>query len=252
MMTYKILMNYLYGSMLTRVENFRDFKIITNSKQADFYTKRPNFNSRIIINEDLTIVEMNKVKSVYNSPILIGSIVLQNSKVLLFDFIYNQFPKLCGRKNMEIGYVDTDSIIFKFKNMKNEEYQNIQKNNPDIFGCKIGLMEDEIDKNDEIIEYIGLSSKCYFYITRENTKKIKDTIKIKGISESYKSKNLNHQEFRKVLFDNKKLNKVEFNTISIKNQKLFTNKIIKDNIKNFNYKGFMIDKFTSIPFELNV
>ena len=136
--------------------------------------------------------------------------------------------------------------------MKNEEYQNIQKNNPDIFGCKIGIMEDEIDINDEIIEYIRFSSKYYSYITRENTRKIKDTIKIKGISESYKSKYLNHQEFRKVLFDNKKSNKVEFNTISIKNQKLFTNKIIKDNIKNFNDERFMIDKFTSIPFELNV
>ena len=153
---------------------------------------------------------------------------------------------------MEIAYVDTDSIIFKIKIMKNEEYQNIQKNNSVIFGCKIGLMEDEIDINDEIIEYIGFSSKCYSYITRENTKKIKDTIKIKGVSESYKSKYLNHQEFRKVLFDNKKLDKVEFNTISIKNQKLFTNKRIKDNIKNFNDKRFMIDKFTSIPFELNV
>ena len=45
---------------------------------------------------------------------------------------------------MKIGYVDTDSIIFKIENMKNEEYQNIQQNNPDIFGCKIGLMEDGI------------------------------------------------------------------------------------------------------------
>ena len=113
-------------------------------------------------------------------------------------------------------------------------------------------MEDEIDKNNEIIEYICLFSKCYSYITKENTKKIKDTIKIKGISESYRSKYLNHQEFRKALFDNKKLNKVEFNTISIKNQKLFTNKIIKDNIKNFNDKRFMINKFTSISFEVNV
>ena len=47
---------------------------------------------------------------------------------------------------MKVGYVDTYSIIFKIKDMKNEEYQNIQKNNPDIFGCKIGLVEDEIDK----------------------------------------------------------------------------------------------------------
>ena len=249
MMTYKILMNSLYGSMLTRVENFRDFKIITNPRQADFYTKRSNFNSRVIINEDLTIVEMNKVKCVYNSPILIGSIILQNSKVLLFDYMYNKFPKLFGKENIEIGYVDTDSIIFKIENMKNEEYQNIQNNNPDEFGCKIGLMEDEIDKNDEITEYIGLSSKCYSYITKNN---LKDNVKTKGISESYKSKYLNHQEFRKVLFDDVNLNKVEFNSIKIKNQKLFTNKMIKDNVKNFNDKRFMIDKFTSIPFELNL
>ena len=241
MMTYKILMNSLYGSMLTRVENFRDFKIITNPRQADFYTKRSNFNSRVIINEDLTIVEMNKIKCVYNSPILIGSIILQNSKVLLFDYMYNKFPKLFGKENIEIGYVDTDSIIFKIENMKNEEYQNIQNNNPDVFGCKIGLMEDEIDKNDEITEYIGLSSKCYSYITKNN---LKDNVKTKGISESYKSKYLNHQEFRKVLFDDVNLNKVEFNSIKIKNQKIFTNKIIKDNVKNFNDKRFMIDKFT--------
>ena len=150
MMTYKILMNSLYGSMLTRVENFRDFKIITNSKQADVYTNSSIFNSRVIINEDLTIVEMNKIKCVYNSPILIGSIILQDSKVLLFDYMYNKFPRLFGKENMKIGYVDTDSIIFKIENMKNEEYQNIQKNNPDIFCCKIGLMEYEIDEIDEI------------------------------------------------------------------------------------------------------
>ena len=102
MMTYKILMNSLHGSMLTRVENFRDFKT-TNSKQADFYTKRPNFNSGVIINEDFTIIEMNKIKCVYNLPILIGSIILQNSKILLFDYMYNKFPKLFGKEKMKIG-----------------------------------------------------------------------------------------------------------------------------------------------------
>ena len=100
---------------------------------------------------------MNGVKTVYDSPILIASIILQNSKLLSFDYMYNKFPKLFGRNNMKIGYVDTDSIIFKIKNVKNEEYKNIQKNNLDIFECKIGLMEDEIVKNDQIIEYIGLS-----------------------------------------------------------------------------------------------
>ena len=31
-------MNSLYGSMITRVENFGDFKIIANSKKTNFYT----------------------------------------------------------------------------------------------------------------------------------------------------------------------------------------------------------------------
>ena len=84
----------------------------------------------------------------------------------------------------------------------------------------------------EITECIGLSSRCYSYITNN----IKNSIRTKGISESYKSKYLNHQEFRNVLFDNKRLDKIEFNSITIKNQKLLTNRIIKDNIKNFNDK----------------
>ena len=91
----------------------------------------------------------------------------------------------------------------------------------------------------------------YSYITRENTKKLKILLKTKGISESYKEKYLNRQVFRKVLFDDKNLDKVEFNSIKIKKQRLFTNKMIKNNVKNFNDKRFMIDKFTSIPFELN-
>ena len=63
MMTYKMLMNSLYGSMLTKVENSRDFKIITNPKQADFYTKRPNFNSRVIINEDFLYDKKQNIKN---------------------------------------------------------------------------------------------------------------------------------------------------------------------------------------------
>ena len=41
--------------------------------------------------------------------------------------MYDKFSKLFGKEKMKIGYVDTDSNIFKIKNMKNEEYQNIQK-----------------------------------------------------------------------------------------------------------------------------
>ena len=73
---FKIMMNSFYGSTLTDKTKFRDIKICTSKSQAKKLTKKPNFNSFNIINENLTIIEMNKNKCVFDSPILIGSIVL--------------------------------------------------------------------------------------------------------------------------------------------------------------------------------
>ena len=83
--TFKILMNSLFGVMMTRVQNFKDFKIVTLEEQVDKLTSKPNFITRNIINEDLSILEMGKLSIVYSYPILIGSIILQNSK---FNYLY--------------------------------------------------------------------------------------------------------------------------------------------------------------------
>ena len=48
--TFKILANSLFGVTMTRCEKFKDFKIVTNENQVDKKVKKPNFNSRNIIN----------------------------------------------------------------------------------------------------------------------------------------------------------------------------------------------------------
>ena len=73
---FKIMMNSFYGSTLTDKTKFRDIKICTSKSQALKLTKKPNFNSFNIINENLVIVEMSKNKCVFDSPILIGSEIL--------------------------------------------------------------------------------------------------------------------------------------------------------------------------------
>ena len=88
--TFKILANSLFGVMMTRCEKFKDFKIVTKESQGDKQIKKPNFSCRNIINKNLTVLEMEKTSVVYNYPILIGSIILQNSKVLMF-IIYIKF-----------------------------------------------------------------------------------------------------------------------------------------------------------------
>ena len=88
--TFKILANSLFGVMMTRCEKFKDFKIVTKESQVDKQIKKPNFSCRNIINETLTILEMEKTSVTYNYPILIGSIILQIRKFICL-IIYIKF-----------------------------------------------------------------------------------------------------------------------------------------------------------------
>ena len=63
--TFKILMNSLFGVTMTRVERFKNFKIVTTEEQVDKYVKKPNYNSRNIVNKNLSILEMEKTSVVY-------------------------------------------------------------------------------------------------------------------------------------------------------------------------------------------
>ena len=58
--TFKILANSLFGVMMNRCEKFKDFKIVIKESQVDKQIKKPNFSCRNIINENLTILEMEK------------------------------------------------------------------------------------------------------------------------------------------------------------------------------------------------
>ena len=137
--TYRILSNSLYGIMLLKSEKFKDFKIITTREQADFQVKK--FISKNIISENLSIIEMGKTSVVYNSPILIGSIILQNSKVRMYEYLYNIYPEVFG-DDIKILYMDTDSIYSKL-NMDHEKYKEMIEENSQYFGKNIGDMEPE-------------------------------------------------------------------------------------------------------------
>ena len=249
--TFKILANSLFGVMMTRCEKFKDFKIVTKESQVDKQIKKPNFSCRNIINENLTILEMEKTSVVYNYPILIGSIILQNSKVHMFNYLYKIYPRLFG--NYKVLYMDTDSIYAKL-NITHDEYLKILEENKDLFGKNIGIMEPECINN-PIKEFISLSSKCYSYICKNDIENNKNKLKnnivhSKGIANSYKNKYIDHALFKKTLLENMKPDKISFNNISVKNQQIKTNKIVKNNIEFLNDKRYISDINENIPHTL--
>ena len=239
------IMNSFYGSTLTDKTKFKDIKICTSKEQALKLTKKPNFNS-FNINENLVIIELNKNKCVFDSPILIGSQVLFNSKCNLYNYMYNIIPKLFGRDNIIFSARDTDSIIYKIKNCSHEKYLETLKNNKKYFNKELGLIENEIKEN--INEVISLMSKCYS-IQTVNDKNVK---RVKGISKNFSEKNHTHKYFKKVLFNENENNKAEFYRISLKNGKLTTQLQLKDDINNFNDKRYMISNLISKPHEINL
>ena len=89
------------------MRNFKDSKIVTIKNQVDKNVKKPNFNSRNIINGNLAILEMEKTSVTYSYPILIGSIILQNSKVHMCNYLYKIYPELFG-DDYKVLYMDTD------------------------------------------------------------------------------------------------------------------------------------------------
>ena len=214
--------------MMTRCEKFKNFKIVTKESEVDKQIKKPNFSRRNIINENLTILKMEKTSFTYNYPILIGSIILQNSKVHMFNYLYKIYPRLFG--DYKVLYMDTDSIYSKL-NISHEEYLKILEENKDLFGKDIGLMEPECIDN-LIKEFISLSSKSHSYLCKNDIENNKNKLKnnivhTKGISNSYKHKYIDHMLFKKTLIENMKPDKISFNNISVKNQQIKTNTIVK-------------------------
>ena len=241
----KIMMNSFYGSMLIDKTRFRDIRICTSKRQALKLTKLPTYISMNPINENLLIVELSKKKCIFDSPIMIGSKVLFNSKCNLYNYMYDIIPKLFGRENITYSFRDTDSISYKIKNCSYEKYLQILKENPQLFKKELGLMENEIDEN--IIEIISLRSKCYSILT------VNDNIKkAKSFSKNYCNKYHNHDYFKKILFNKLKMKKAEYYKISLKDGKLITEHTEKDDITNFNDKRYMINNITSKPHTINL
>ena len=252
--TFKILANSLFGVTMTRCEKFKNFKIVTNENQVDKNIKKPNFNSRNIINENLAIIEMEKTSVAYSYPILISSIILQNSKVYMYNCLYKIYPKLFG-DDYKVLYMDTDSIYAKL-NMSHKDYVKILEKNKDLFGKEIGNIEPE-SLNNPIQEGVFLSSKSYSCICKndipDNKHKMKNNIlHTKGIMNSYSQQYIDHNLFKQTLLNNDKPDKISFNTISVKNQQISTNKITKNYIEFLNDKRCIKDINSNIPHTLYV
>ena len=74
---------------------------------------------------DLVGIEMRKSRLLLNKPVYTGMIILENSKILMYDFFYNHLKKEYGPR-CELLYTDTYSLLLEIKT--DDVYKDIKSN----------------------------------------------------------------------------------------------------------------------------
>ena len=209
---FKLMNNAVFGKTMENVRKHRDIKLAKSDKKINKLISEPNFHTMKLIDNNLAIIEMRKVKVKMNKPIYLGLSILDISKITMYEFWYG-YVKIKYEDKARLCYMDTDSFVvnIKTKDFYKDISQDVNKrfdtsnytfDRPLPTGINkkvIGLMKDEL-VGDIITEFVALRPKAYSYITNDFI----EMKKAKGTKECVVNKMLRFDDYKKCLFDNGK------------------------------------------------
>lgn len=132
------------------------------------------------INENFVLFKMRKANLVLDKPLYIGFCVLEISKLHVYKLYYENFKKHY-KNNIEMIYIDTDSLYMNIVNSKSMiddfkkyfshilDLSNYDKNHPlfsDENKGKLGFLKSETCL--PIREFVGLRPKMYSFLYEKN------------------------------------------------------------------------------------
>ena len=231
---FKLMNNAVFGKTMENVRKHRDIKLVKTDKKRNKLVSEPNFRTMKLIDNNLAIIEMRKVKVKMNKPIYLGLSILDISKITMHDFWYDYF-KIKYQDKARLCYMDTDSFVLniKTKDFYKDISQDVNKrfdtsnytfDRPLPTGINkkvIGLMKDELG-GDIITEFVALRPKAYSYVTN-NFIEMK---KAKGTKKCVVNKMLRFEDYKKCLFSNGKVLKSQ-QRFKTENHEVYTENINK-------------------------
>ena len=231
---FKLMNNAVFGKTMENVRKHRDIKLVKTDCKRNKLVSKPNYHTMKLIEENLSVIEMKKVKVKKNKPIYLGLSILEISKTTMYEFWYDYMKKKYG-DIVKLCYTDTDSLVMtiKTKDFYKDIAQDLQErldtsnysvDRPLPKGKNkkvIGLMKDELGGG-IITEFIALRPKTYSYTTDEfiEMKKVKCTKKCKI------KKMLKFEDYKKCLFGNESMLKSQ-ERFKSENHEMYTENINK-------------------------
>ena len=126
---YKLMNNSVFGKTMENLRNRVDVKIV-REWETDKIRKllsSPSFDRFAIFGNDMAGIHMHKTKLVLNKPVYTGMTILENSKILMYDFFYNHLKAKYGHK-CQLVYTDTDTDSLILDIQSEDVYKDMQEN----------------------------------------------------------------------------------------------------------------------------
>ena len=99
---------------MKNVRKHRDIKLITTERRRNYLVSEPNYHTAKFFTEKLLAIEMEKTEIVMNKPVCLGLSILELSKILMYEFLYDYVKPKYDEKS-KLCYMDTDSFIVYIK-----------------------------------------------------------------------------------------------------------------------------------------
>ena len=211
---YKLMNNSVFGKTMENLRNRVDIKIVRSDETNKIrkLVASPLYTRHAIFTNNLVGIDMRKSKVILNKPVYTGMTILDNSKILMYDFFYNELKRQYGPR-CELLYTDTDSLLLSIET--DDVYKDIESNKNLYDTCDypkehplysnankkvLGKMKDEC-AGTPIAECVCLRPKMYS-ILKADEKNIK---KAKGVKKSVVKKQIMHEHYKETLFGTKQL-----------------------------------------------
>ena len=256
---YKLLNNSIFGKTCENVEKRIDVRIIHHPNQLVKQASKPSFKSFTIFNNDLVGVEMAKTEIKYDRPMIVGMVILELSKVLMYDFHYNVIQARYGSK-AKLCFTDTDSLTYLIEtpdiyadmlemkeHFDTSDYPVDHPNYSLVNKKVIGKFKDELNGK-PMWEFVGLRAKMYSILKEQAVQKdgkldSGEKKTAKGVQKAA-IKRLTHENYKAAVFSTDKEDlqrKVKFNTIRAYEHQVGTVAISKTGLCAYDDKKWVME-----------
>ena len=242
---FKLMNNSVFGKTMENIRKRVDVRLVTSKEKLLKLASKPTYVSSKIFNENLVAVHKIKETLTMNRPAYIGMCILDLSKTLMYDFHYNYIKHKYGNK-AKLLFTDTDSLTYEietndayndfFKDKSKFDNSDYPENSPyfNKINKKIICKFKDEAAGVPVVEFIGLRSKMYSYL-KDNDECGKTA---KGIKKYIITKNIKHEDYKEILFNNKQMHHT-IKTIRSNNHQLGSFELNKISLSCFDDKRFI-------------